>query len=600
MNIVLIGNPNCGKTTLFNSLTNSKEKTANYAGVTTDIKIGHYKDHTIVDLPGIYSIVTYSPEEKVTYDYLKIQSYDLIILVIDTLNISRSIKLLGELSEFKANVLIALNMVSKAKKKNFFIDLEDVKKQIGIDIVEIEAIDKTKIKSLTDYIDKKNYKIIQKNSNLNIDNYIHYKCNNNLTYKLDKIFLNKYLGYPIFLFIMFLIFHLTFSDDFLYLHALNIIEDGSFNNIIIGDSKIGSIGVILQRLIKYGLDSITVFLSSLKNVIPNWCYVVFIEAIWAGIKAIISFLPNILLIYFFISILEDSGYMIRISILLDRMLKKIGLSGKASICLLSAFACGATAISTTAILKSQKEKQIAVMLSPFLSCSAKLPIWTSFGVYLFNGNYAEVVVFGVYLFGIVAAIITAFILNKIIKGEVEPFVMEVFDYKIVSFKNVFADISKAMKSFLLRAFTIIALQTIIFWYLLNFDFQFNRVVNVDSSILGSLCKEISFIFNPLGFSKGKYGSIFVLASFAGIISKEEVVVMFNSLSIIDSAIKSISIPAIFSFLIFNLLTIPCVNSLTMAKEALNSNKKLLLCISFWFFTAYFYAWLVYIIMGLII
>lgn len=488
MIFALIGNPNCGKTTLFNSLTGATAKTGNWSGVTVEKKTGKFKNNTILDLPGVYSLFPYTPEETVSRNVLLKESPDCIINVIDVTNLERSLGLTLQLLELDIPVILALNMIDLAEKKGLKINKSILEKQLNVPVIEISAL---KRKGLDDLIELavrtskvprtgqtflpcrevalyrsffNRHKAFYAVKLLEGDPYIcdeypnlkplaeSLKENRQdfaeiiakekaafITYKLaaaacvadlqkpsrtdsiDNILTHRIWGLPIFLTLMFMVFHFTFSKDFLFLHSLHILKDGSFDIPIIGNSSIASPGMILYNCMEYFVHSIGEGLTWLLKDAEPWCSSLLVKGIWGGVGAILSFLPNLLVLFLFITILEDCGYMARAAFLMDRIFRGVGLSGKAFIPLISCFGCAVPGILATKTLKSEKERRITIMLTPFFSCGAKLPIWTAFSVLLFNGAYAELIIFGVYLYGILIAILAAAVLNRLIKEKQKPF-----------------------------------------------------------------------------------------------------------------------------------------------------------------------------------
>ncbi len=662
----LIGNPNCGKTTLFNSLTGSTSKTGNWPGVTVEKKEGKYKTHTIVDLPGIYSLSPYTPEEIVSRNYILNEAPDCVINIVDVTNLERNLYLTLQLLEMDVPVILALNMVDLANKKGLKIDKSIIEKELGIPVIEISALKQDGLSELIDLAEKtagsirhgksflkdseiytlansiekhsyfyavkllegdhlisemfpqqrktieeltdknKNYVESFANERYNFisENLTNAVCYSNVTKtsksdKIDSILTHRIWGLPIFIIIMFLVFHITFSEDFLFLHTLHIIPDGSFDLPIIGDSKIASPGMVLFNCMDYLVGLIGDGLAKLLSGAPSWCSSLLVDGVWGGVGAILSFIPNILVLFFFITILEDCGYMARVAFLMDKVFKSVGLSGKAFIPLVSCFGCAVPGIMATKTLKSDKERRITIMLAPFFSCGAKLPIWTAFAVLLFHGAYAELIVFGVYLYGIIIAIIAAAILNKLVKGKSEPFLMEMPEYHLPQAKNVGLLLWDKCKHYLIKAGTLIAASTVILWVLTNFSWRFAMVDDINSSILGSISNFIAPVFYPLGFGRGEYKGVFVIGAFAGLIAKEEVPAIFSSLGVLELAVASVTPAAILAYMSFNLLVIPCMAAVSAARGEFQRRRHFWYAIVFWIITAYICSMVVYFIATLI-
>lgn len=674
MRVALIGNPNCGKTTLFNSLTGATAKTGNWPGVTVEKKEGIYKFEgesiNIIDLPGIYSLSPYSPEEIVSRNYILNEKPDVIINILDVTNLERNLYLTLQLMETNTPIVLALNMMDIASKEGYVVDAAALKNLTNLPVVEISALKKNGLKDLMKVAKNAanssrtattvlhNPYIEIAHQKLAVDNDLFYavklvegdnlvkeqfsalydelvkmknkddqKCQEEIAHaryayiganfanlvkkpnqkevtksdKIDKVLTHRIWGLPIFVFIMFLVFHLTFSEDFLFLSALGIIPEGSFDIPVIGTDAIASPGIILFNAMDFIVSWLTDVFSgwlAIANA-PEWCSLLLIDGIWGGVGAILSFVPNILALFFFITILEDCGYMARVAFLMDKLFKGIGLSGKAFVPLISCFGCAVPGIVATKTLESAKERRITVMLSPFFSCGAKAPIWTAFAVLLFDGAYADLIVLGVYLFGIIVAVLMAWILNKFIKGDKTTFIMELPNYHLPQAKNVGLLVWEKCKHYVIKAGTLIAASIVVLWFLTSFGWTFQIVEDIDQSILGSISNIIAPIFAPLGFGVGEYAGLFVIAAFAGLIAKEEVPAVLEALGVLELAVASVSPSAIFAFMAFNLLVVPCMAAVAAAKGELNNRKHFAITIGFWIATAYVFGTLVFLIGSLI-
>ena len=673
MKIALIGNPNCGKTTLFNSLTGSTAKTGNWPGVTVTKKEGIYRlgkeDITIVDLPGVYSLSPYSPEEIVSRNYLLNEKPDCIINIVDVTNLERNLYLTFQLMETDCPMVIALNMVDLAKKNGEEINAGVLKKYTNLPVVEISALKKSGLDELIracKNADKKHrqattvltdplieitekklakdnalflsikllegdplvkeenqavyqwlsslktksdgayqeefaltrYQFIQKNC-LDVVKKAPLSEDKTKSDRIDAVLTHKIWGIPCFILIMMLVFHLTFSTDFLFLHALGIIPEGSFDLPIIGNDAIASPGMLLFQAMDFFVSWLSDVFRSWLAFAPAWCSSLLVDGLFAGVGAILSFIPNILVLFLFITILEDCGYMARVAFLMDRIFKGLGLSGKAFIPLVSCFGCAVPGIMATKTLESEKERRITIMLAPFFSCGAKLPIWTAFATVLFGGKYADLIVGGVYFFGIIVAVLMALVLNRLIKGTQAPFIMEMPEYHLPQAKNIGLLLWDKCKHYLIKAGTLIAASTIILWVLMHFNWRFEMVDAMNESILGSVSAAIAPVFIPLGFGKGPYAGVFVIAAFAGLIAKEEVPTVFVSLGVLDAAIASVSPAAIFAYMAFNLLVIPCMAATSTAKGELGHRRHFLLALLFCVLTAYFFSMVVYVVATMI-
>ena len=672
MRVALIGNPNCGKTTLFNSLTGATAKTGNWPGVTVEKKEGTYKLDgeviNIVDLPGIYSLSPYSPEEIVSRNYILNEKPDVIINILDVTNLERNLYLTLQLMETNTPIVLALNMMDIAAKEGYVVDASELRRLTNLPVVEISALKKNGLKDLMKVAKNTsesrriattiihNPYVEVAHQKLNVDNDLFYaikllegdnlvkeqfpalyddlskmknktdqQCQEDIAHaryayisqnfnnvvkkpnqkdvttsdKIDRVLTHKIWGIPIFIFIMFFVFHLTFSEDFLFLGALGIIPEGSFDIPVIGTDAIASPGIILFNAMDFVVSWLTDVFSGWLALAPEWCSSLLVDGVWGGVGAILSFVPNILALFFFITILEDCGYMARVAFLMDKLFKGIGLSGKAFVPLISCFGCAVPGIVATKTLESAKERRITVMLSPFFSCGAKAPIWTAFAVLLFDGAYADFIVLGVYFFGIFVAVIMAWILNKLIKGDKTTFIMELPDYHLPQAKNVAILVWEKCKHYVVKAGTLIAASIVVLWFLTNYSWTIQPVEEINQSILGSISSFIAPIFAPLGFGIGQYAGVFVIAAFAGLIAKEEVPAVLEALGVIELAVASVSPSAIFAFMAFNLLVVPCMAAVAAARGELNNRKHFALTIVFWIVTAYVFGTLVFLLGSLI-
>lgn len=697
MKFALAGNPNCGKTTLFNALTGASAHVGNWPGVTVNKLEGIYKKLEekieIVDLPGIYSLSPYTPEEIVTRNFLIEETPDLVINIVDATNLERNLYLTTQLMEIDVPMILAINMMDIIQKNGTKINIKELEKRIGLKIVEISALRNDGLHELmieaykiaknksqrkassilfstslqpvlqsifdvfsstkssnqmfhaiklmeNDEIEKashpKEYGMVKKildiipndefegdYSAMIADQRYQFigKCckevvcgknkpEKSLTDRLDHILTHRFLGIPIFLGIMFLVFHLTFSENLFFIG--NFISEGSFSIPIIGTDTIHSPGVMLAQIVELFTGVVSNGLTSLFASSPSWIHSLVVEALWGGLSAVLSFIPQIMCLFFFLSILEDSGYMARVAFIMDRAFRKIGLSGKAFMPLLMCFGCAVPGIMATRTLENEKERRLTIMLTPFFSCGAKLPIWGVFAAILFAGQYGDILVFSMYLLGIIVSIISAYCIKKLfLKGEVAPFIMELPSYHLPRVQNISALLWEKLKHYLVRAATIIAGAIIVIWFLTNFSFQLQMVENISDSILSIIARSITWIFVPLGFGMGEHGWMFVVAAFTGLIAKEMVPATLGSFagmgedevlggssnellgSSLAVLIGSISIPAALAFMAFNLLSVPCMAAVSAAKAELNSSKKLWITIGFWIGTAYVVSLLVY-------
>ncbi len=581
----LAGNPNCGKTTLFNALTGSTAHVGNWPGVTVDKKEGHYKkleeDAYIIDLPGIYSLSPYTPEEVISRNYILDENPDCVINIVDATNLERNLYLTTQLLEMDVPVIVALNMMDLLEKNGDTIDTEKLSKELGCPVVAISAIKEDGIDNLM----KEAYQVSQNErkgtsvlSNSSIGRLINdvsayyktldikhplfhaikliendeielkdheeglkiidefKKTYNDETFgndleavaadsrykyiasyfsvfkskheqkdvltksdKADKILTNRWLGIPIFILILFLMFHLTFSENFLYLKPLfegkaPFAEGTMFEGLFYTDAGINSPGVILQNFLTNITDKLTELANAgLTNAsAPAWLVGFICDGVLAGIFSVLSFVPQILLLFAFFSILEDSGYMARVAFILDRIFRKFGLSGRAFMPMIMGFGCSVPAMINTRTLSEDNERLATIRVIPFFSCGAKLPILTAIGggiVSYFGVGNADLITLGMYLLGMCTAIIAVVIMrNTTMRGKVPPFIMELPAYHRPGLKPLTLHVWDKGKHFVKKAFTIILASTILIWFLQSFTWSWQYIEQVD---MQSIVDEIS-------------------------------------------------------------------------------------------------------------
>lgn len=551
-NVALLGNPNVGKTTLFNSLTGSNQRVGNWAGVTVDKKEGFFDDFKIIDLPGIYAMDTFSNEEKISKEFLENGQVDLILNIIDASNIDRNLYLTMQLKQFKKPIILAVNMIDVAEKKGINIDYKKLEKLLNVTVVPIQAskehgIDEIKkaLKNINiNKIDTNDYNFSsEKETYTYIENLLSQctkkdnKPTNTIKENLDNIMLNPWLAYPIFFIIMALTFQLTFSW----------------------------IGQPLSDLLDSLLnDSLVPIIESLIQGNAPWFQSLIIDGIIGGVGGILVLLPIILSLFACITILEDSGYMARVAFIMDKIMRKMGLSGKAFIPMIVGFGCSVPAIMTARTLESEKDRKLTALLIPLMSCNARLPVYSIFAAVFFP-NSIGLVVASLYFLGILLAFILGIIFkHTIFKNEEEPLLIELPEYKLPSLKNLLNQLYEKTKGFLVKAGTLIFAMSIILWFLSNFNFS--GMTDVNNSILSSVGNFIAPLFKPLGFGNWQ-ASVSLLT---GLIAKETVV---SSMSVIFAGDLQIMLPLHFtmlsalSFLVFVLLYTPCITVVgTMKKE----------------------------------
>ncbi len=632
LTFALVGNQNCGKTTLFNQLTGSNQHVGNFPGVTVDRKDGvikGYKNTLITDLPGIYSMSPYSSEEIVTRNFLLKEKPKAIINIVDATNIERNLYLTMQLLELNMPMVVALNMMDEMLGNGGTVLINELEAHLGVPVIPISAAKGEGIDELVSHVLHVAYyqekpQFLQYFDNQALDRCINaiehliedhakkariplrfaasklaendsllleqldlsqnekeilehirkqleeessFDCSAAIasdrfhsiinicrqtvkkpheskerlrSQKIDQFLTGKYTGIPAFIGIMGIVFFLTFNV----------------------------IGSFLQGILENGVSIVTNYVDTLltQAQINVALHSLIIDGIFNGVGTVLSFLPIIVTLFFFLSILEDSGYMARVAFIMDKLLRKIGLSGRSIVPMLIGFGCTVPGVMASRTLSSRRDRQMTIILTPFMSCSAKLPIYAFFTSVFFPGKGAFVMIF-LYVFGILTGIIFALILKgSLFKGEPVPFVMELPNYRMPGAKNVCQLLWEKAKDFLQRAFTVIFVATIIIWFLQTFDLRFNIVAESKESILAILAGYITPIFNPLGFGDWRISTALI----SGFMAKESVV---STLSILygstQSLLMSLTTPAALSLLIFCLLYTPCIAAIAAIKRELN-------------------------------
>lgn len=708
----LVGNPNCGKTTLFNNLTGSTAHTGNWPGVTVDRREGEYKKCpetvSIVDLPGIYSLSPYTPEEVVSRNFILDTKPDCIINIIDATNLERNLYLTTQILEIDVPIIIALNMIDEVKKSGDTIDATVLEKKIGVPVVAISALKGEGTKELMDRayeiaLQKREGFTVLEQSKLShlikdvaialrgqdienplfhavklvesdelevaahepllgmIDNfkatfeddtfgvdfealiadgryrYISKNYSTALTRnsktdkskltksdKIDRVLTHRIWGIPMFLLILFTIFHLVFSENFLFIGAALgkdwVSLDGTAFAGVFGSGGINSPGAILQALMQVFMDWITDSVASWLVNAPAWVTGLLCDGILGGLSAVLSFIPQILLLLMLFSILEDTGYMARVAFILDRILRKFGLSGRAFMPMIMGFGCSVPAMINTRTLADENERVATIRVIPFFSCGAKLPILTAIaGGIVMNwgiGN-ADLITYSMYVIGIVTAIVTVVLMKSTtMKGDAAPFIMELPNYRLPQFKSLILLMWDKAKHFIQKAFTIILASTIVIWFVshFSFDWKFLSDIEMNNSILAGIGKLIQPLFTPLGFGSqlNEWGWVFIVSAITGLIAKENVIATFGTLAacigagisggvdgIADTALmisaSGITIPALLAFIAFNMTTIPCMASVATARAELGSKKKFNWTLAFWICTSYIVGTIIYLV-----
>ena len=719
----LAGNPNSGKTTLFNLLTGSTAYVGNWPGVTVDKKVGTYKKGAepvqIVDLPGIYSLSPYTPEEIISRNFILEEKPACVINIVDATNLERNLYLTTQLMEIDVPMVIALNMMDEVEKSGDAVDAKMLEKKIGLPVVAISALKGTGIKELMDRaiavskqpregatvlkespvahlvqdvaialraqgveaplfhavklsemdeIETKmhpelvnmveEFKATFKDDVFGTDleavvadaRYKYISANYSTAYqkkngkgekltrsdRADKVLTHRVWGIPIFIVILFAIFHLTFAEDLFYISAMAgglptleelgmDTENGAVTLLAcFYDGAVFSPGVILTNLLNWVLEWINVLADmACANAAP-WVGSFVVDGVLGGVFAVIGFIPQILTPFLFFSILEDSGYMARIAFILDRIFRRFGLSGRAFMPMVMGFGCSLPAMINTRTLADDKERTSTVRVIPFFSCGAKLPILTavagaivaSAGV----GN-ADVITMCMYLLGICTAIVTVILMRSTtMRGEVPPFIMELPAYHAPRFSSLMIHLWDKTKHYVKKAFTIILASTIVIWFFSSFNWSWEFLINEDGdnlrmseSILGSLGMLIQPLFTPLGFGSqlGEFGWVFAVAAITGLVAKENVIATFGTLAaaIVGSVISTedgveevvamiegtgIGVPALIAFIAFNMLTIPCFAACATARAELPKGK-FRWTLLFWLATSYIVSMMIYLI-----
>ena len=552
LNIALLGNPNVGKTTVFNLLTGSNQYVGNWPGVTIEKKEGFLEDDIkIVDLPGIYAMDTFSNEEKVSKSFLEKEDVDLILNVVDASNLTRNLYLTTQLMQFNKPIVILLNMLDVAKARGMEIDTHKLAREFGVTVIPIVAKKKEGVDDIASKLreaarkpfiystnwgnEEETYKIIEEKLAL---------CTNfpkedkkTISDKIDSIVLHPIFAYPIFIGLLLLLFKFTFDW-------------------VGGPLQEGFAGLI-ENYIAAPAD------AALAGSSP-WFRSLIVDGIIGGLGGTLPFFPLICTLFFGISLFEDSGYMSRTAFLMDRIMRRVGLSGKAFIPMIMGMGCSSPAIMATRTLESEKDRKITALIAPLMTCGAKLPVYALFVAVFFPKNQA-IVTASLYLVGIVAAIIVALFLNRTtFKNEVEPFILELPEYKIPTISALLKNTWNKSKGFLVKVVTIMFAMSVVIWAFSSFNFN-GFTENINDSFLAYIGKVIAPIFRPLGFSDWRTS----VALLTGLGAKEVVV---NTLSILYGNLNEV-LPTVFTgvtayaFLVFTALYTPCIAALaTMRKE----------------------------------
>ena len=636
MIFALVGNQNCGKTTLFNALTGSNQHVGNFPGVTVDQKMGDIrgeKDCSVVDLPGIYSLRPYTQEEIVSRDFIINQKPDGIINIVDATNIERNLYLTLQLLELRVPMVLALNMMDEVRANGGSIDVQKMSAALGIPVIPIVAAKSEGVSELVDqalaaarsrtlpavtdfcsddsavhrcihavvhliadHADRIGVparfcaaKLIEGGDNLAeqlgldenekellehcivqmeaetgldrnaaladmrysfIENVVQnsvVKCHESREHarsmQIDRILTGRHTAIPTFLVIMLLTFYLTFNV----------------------------IGQRLSDWMQVGIDALTAMADGALTAygINPVVHSLIIDGIFAGVGSVLVFLPIIVTLFFFLSILEDTGYMARVAFVMDKPLRKIGLSGRSIVPMLIGFGCSVPAIMATRTVSSDRDRKMTILLTPYMSCSAKISIYAFFTAAFFP-RYQALVMIALYILGILIGIAAALIMNQtVFRGKPVPFVMELPNYRLPSLKSVALLLWEKARDFLQRAFSVIFLATIIIWFLQSFDTRLNVVSNSADSLLALVGQWLAPLFAPLGFADWRCATSLI----SGLIAKESVVSTLEILLGGGAVSGLFTTRSAISFLVFTLLYTPCVAAIATIRRELGSAVK---------------------------
>lgn len=644
LRFALVGNQNCGKTTLFNKLTGANQHVGNFPGVTVDRKDGQIKgfpNTLVTDLPGIYSMSPYTNEEIVSRNFVLNEKPHAIINIVDATNIERNLYLTMQLLETDIPMVVALNMMDELTGNNGSIDINEIEALLGVPVIPISAIKNEGVDELIkhavhiakyqerplkqdfclkddhggaihrahhavesiieDHAERANiplrfaaskaiegdhlileqlaldknekdmleHVVIQMENESGMDrnsavadmrfDFIERVCKQTVvkpkesrerirSEKIDRILTGKWTAIPCFIGIMGLVFYLTFN--------------------VIGGS--------LQQLLENGIDALTVLTDSwLTSAGVNpVIHSLVIDGIFSGVGSVLSFLPIVVTLFFFLSLMEDSGYIARVAFFMDKLLRKTGLSGRSIVPMLIGFGCTVPAVMSTRTLPSSRDRKMTILLTPFMSCTAKLPIYAFF-VNAFFQQHGALIMIGLYLLGIITGIlITLLFKNTLFKGEAVPFVMELPNYRIPGAKNVAQLLWEKAKDFLTRAFSVILLATMVVWFLQTFDFHLNIVEDSSNSILAHIAGLIAPVLKPVGLGDWRI----VTSLISGVMAKESVVSTMEIL-FADGITSALTTSGAASMLVFSLMYTPCIAAIASIKRELG--RKWAVAVVFW-------------------
>lgn len=649
MKVALVGNQNSGKTTLFNYLTGMNAKIGNWPGVTIEKKTGVIKGtkHEITDLPGIYSLSPYSIEEDISRKFIFDEKPDVIINIVDATSLERSLYLTTQLMELDSKVIIALNMADLLEKKGIKIDEKKLEEKLGTKVFKISALKETGIDEIVKEIDNKedferthiydsnienalsriscdlsgmhkrfiSIKLLELDSRFssrnikdfeNIRNELEKNYDTDLeeiiaterysfiektkaecvkekenivtfSDKLDKILLNKWIAFPIFVVVMFLVYYLSVG--------------------VVGSGTVDWVG---EHMDSFG-EWVGTSLESAGT--SEWVNSLVVDGIIAGVGAVLGFIPQLIILFLCISLLETTGYMSRIALLFDKLFRKLGMSGKSLIPFIVGSGCSVPGIMGTRIIENQDEREMTSILVPFIPCSAKLPIISLFAGYFFGEN-SGIASASLYFFAIIVIIVSAFILSRTkFKHVSSSYISELPEYKVPSIKYVAKDVFDKVIAFIKRAGSVILICSIVIWFLLSFSFKMEYGVDIEDSMLASIGKSISWVFYPM-LGQNNWGA--TVSAIQGLVAKEQVV---SSMAVIaglaedveegtqifaeGTPFAGITMASAYAFMVFNLFSAPCFGAIGAMQRELGSTKRMLKAVLFQTTCAWILATLVY-------
>lgn len=626
--IALAGNPNSGKTTLFNRLTGTRQTTGNWPGVTVEKKVGMIKYHrdilTLVDLPGIYSLSPYSLEEIVTRNFILDEKPDVVINIIDATNLERNLYLTLQLKRLGRPLIVALNMMDEIISHGDKLDTSKLQELLGVPVIAISAKKNEGMDELLDAVvlmanqnnselpdydpdghwhehhhahqhehqhgqphphnpthehihshpdgivhahphpighhlsvsanhypaetDEQTAELYRQASAIHDQVLVHSHPPHALTKsdKIDRILTGKWLAIPIFLLIMLLVFQITFSEN-------------------LGGRLTELLDVFFQDIIGGAVSSWLVAAQA-----PAWISSLLVDGIIAGVGGVLTFLPQITLLFIFLTLLEDTGYMARAAFIVDRIFQKLGLSGRSFIPMLMGFGCTVPAVMAARTLENERERRLTILITPFMSCGARMPIYAFFASLFFASNKG-LVTFSMYFIGILIAILSAVIISALSRGKGHTeaaFMIELPPYRLPDSKSLFLHVWDKVKDFVVRAGTLIFAMTIVVWFMQSFDLSLRVVSDNADSIFGVIGGLIAPLLRPLGF--GNWQS--AVALLTGLIAKESVVATIGILFTEQQMLSMFTPLSAYAFMTFTLLYTPCLAALGAIKREMNSWK----------------------------